>query len=152
MSHPHEGVADVVLEAQWLNWQALEPGKQSNALCYTHAIICPNICICSMQGCDAAMCQSVCMSLPLENMLPFNSDSAQGDGCVVSSHYLHTLSNIQMRLNAMMLLLSPIMLMGSSRGRRKNCQASLSQPGLSPARLIVIITGEEEVYMTDFEG
>ncbi len=92
------------------------------------------------------------MSLPLENMLPFNSDSAQGDGCVVSSHYLHTLSNIQMRLNAMMLLLSPIMLMGSSRGRRKNCQASLSQPGLSPARLIVIITGEEEVYMTDFEG
>lgn len=43
-----------------------------------------------------------------------------------------TLSNIQMRLKAMMLLLSPIMLVGSRVGRRKYCQANLSHPGLSP--------------------
>ena len=45
-----------------------------------------------------------------------------------------TLSNIQIRLNAMTLLLSPIMLVGSSDGRRRYCQASLSHPGLSPSQ------------------
>lgn len=43
-----------------------------------------------------------------------------------------TLSNIQIRLKAMTLLLSPIMLVGSRVGRRTYCQANLSHPGLSP--------------------